>query len=813
MRSVSEQTINAKASTHMKLSDEGYLKLDTIAQSWILADANQIAAWTGRPVETVAGQPGVRFAAGQPPILEFSPVPGDWRPYDQLVLVLATDGGTVHPNLFIRLDSRTEGLDTDDTLNSGRGADIRFEGHWGEYRFPWENFLIFGQGELVFPVRSARISWHGETTVTIWIRELRLERRERAQGPRLTDAGLRAVMRDGLDGEGLLARLRRRERPLHPYQAPARAAKPDASLLATAEAVCRHHINGYDVGNPVNWRINPNGYLEWMHAFNRQGQWFNALVNAYFATGDTRFINKLDELWLNWLRANPEPDGHNGGGDPAWETLSVAVRVYGAWLRAFFLLLNDPNLRDSTRIEVLKSFHGHAEHLMAYQGHANNWLIVESRVLFMLGMLFPEFKSAGGWLAAGSARLEAELARQIFPDGADWELSPGYHMMACQGFLEPLELARLNAYPLPALFETRLPAAFEYIAGMTRPDGTLPSVNDSHGWRTQAGADFLKQGARLFNRPDLLAGLEGPFAGRSRAFPDAGFHILASGQGFDALWSLFDGGPPGASHCHDDALGVEFFAHGKAFIVDPGITGYMQDAWTEYYRQSHAHNTVLVNHCGQKWALAPHALRTASARDRVRTACTELAESVSAVYEAGNGDQPDGIAHRRTLLFIRGRCWLVFDEVSGVAAHTMEARFQFAPLRMQLDARRRIFRTLRQNLPNLELRPLKVGGRMRLSIATGKTAPVGGWVSDGEDLPAPQARIQLTRSAGETNSSLRLVTVVYPFAAGVGAGLAARLTRDRNDADRLSLRLRHADGTVHRIAFAWPDGAWDCALA
>jgi hypothetical protein len=56
----------------MKLSDDGYWKKDAITQSEILADAAQIAAWTGRPVETVAGQPGVRFDAEQPPILEFS---------------------------------------------------------------------------------------------------------------------------------------------------------------------------------------------------------------------------------------------------------------------------------------------------------------------------------------------------------------------------------------------------------------------------------------------------------------------------------------------------------------------------------------------------------------------------------------------------------------------------------------------------------------------------------------------------------------------------------------------------------------------
>jgi hypothetical protein len=520
-------------------------------------------------------------------------------------------------------------------------------------------------------------------------------------------------------------------------------------------------------------------------------------------------VRELDRLWLSWLEANPEPVGHNGGGDPAWETLSTAVRIYGSWLNAFFGLLHDPHFRDSTRFEILKSFRGHAEHLLAHEGHANNWLIVESRVLFCLGLLFPEFDRADAWLETGHARLEAELGRQVYPDGADWELSPGYHMMATSGFLDVVELARLNSRPLGKLFEERLPRAFDYTAGMTRPDGSLAAVNDSGGWRGKAGGTaYLARGARLFNRPDLLASSEGCYAGRSRVFPDAGFHILASGRAENAMWSLFDGGPAGASHCHDDALNVEFFAGGLPFIVDPGITGYLHDDWTAYYRRTASHNTVLVNGACQTASRQGHAVRSASARGRVACFLGEQADLIIGRYDGPYEGQPAGLVHTRALLFVRGRYWVILDEVSGPAAASLEAHFQFVPLRLVMDRRHRVFRTMRQNRPNLELLvSTPSNGDLKLSMTTGETRPVGGWVSDGEDVPAPQACIHL--KADTAGQPLRLVTVVYPFAKGVGSGATLAWLQD-TDATGPGLAIRHADGQEDSIAYGWGDGPLRC---
>jgi hypothetical protein len=131
----------------------------------------------------------------------------------------------------------------------------------------------------------------------------------------------------------------------------------------------------------------------------------------------------------------------------------------------------------------------------------------------------------------------------------------------------------------------------------------------------------------------------------------------------------------------------------------------------------------------------------------------------------------------------------------------MEARFQFVPLRLTLDRRARLFRTLRQDLPNLELLVVAArrSVRLNLSIATGQSDPVGGWVSDKEDLPAPQARIRVS------GAPLRLITVVYPFAEGVNSGVKVRSLDGLPDGVG-GVRLRRGRARDDTILYSW-DGS------
>lgn len=773
----------------------------------VLVPAEGVAQSAKASLEDRQGKKGVRIDLSNGVVAIDLPLPrGDFRDIDLFAVEIATaPDARVEPSFHITMGSRTEGLPVNDYLNSGRAEDICSD-NWREVLFPNENFLIYGIPPGVTNVIKANLRLAG--TGKVWIGAVSGVKRIRAAGPRLTDAGLlseldlerpdlakvKSLTAAGRESEALAAfleHLKSRSSPKHIY---GRAVEAEQTVdLENADGICANRVLGYDVGTPVNWRANPNGYLEWMHAFNRTGH-FLVLLGAYQKTGDPKYARKLDEQFAGWIAANPEPIAHNGGGDPAWETLSTACRIYGSWLECFFSLLADPNFSDVTRLKILKSLHGHAEHLLKYKGYANNWLIVESRAMAVIGMLFPEFKRAEVWVAEGLGRLETELTRQIFPDGADWEFAPGYHMMAARGFLDVYEIAKLNGRALPAAFEDRLPKAFDYIAGMARPDGSLPAVNDHTDWRSSNGRDFLALGARLYGRPELLASPEGPYAGRSRSFPDAGFQVLASGTRPEARWMLFDAGPFGASHQHEDALNIELFAMGVPFLVDPGISSYLNDAWTAYYRTTQAHSTVLVNGAGQNRVAVARHHACESARGKHRACFGPVFDFARAEYRDGYKDQPAGIVHTRTILFIRGAYWIVFDEVTGDGAERIDALFHFAPMRVEVEHKARRVLTRRLRGANLEIVPLEPRQGLKLDLKCGDIDPVQGWVSQSAaDLPAPVAAFSV-----RGKSPLRFAAALVPFASGVNAGVhAARLPKLPPEV--WGIKLNHANGTADRI--------------
>jgi heparinase II/III-like protein len=90
-----------------------------------------------------------------------------------------------------------------------------------------------------------------------------------------------------------------------------------------------------------------------------------------------------------------------------------------------------------------KSFVEHAQYLMKFH-RQGNWLTMEANGLYHVGALFPEFTDARPWRDTALGRLYRELDVQVYPDGAQIELAPGYHGVIIQNFLGPVELVPLT---------------------------------------------------------------------------------------------------------------------------------------------------------------------------------------------------------------------------------------------------------------------------------------------------------------------------------------------------------------------------------
>jgi hypothetical protein len=798
---------------------------DGILDTWEIASYEDLAKSAGLNTETVDEKSFGRIEGRQEIVIK--PTDHDLGPFDQFNLdVYAGPNASGTISIHLKLNTTTEGLSTPDAYSSGVATKIDFEG-WHTCVFPYENFLIFGcpEGwvgvdEIVIQISAGgmrHLEGRGDGKGIVGVGDLRMTHRDRVVGTRLTDAGLFAELDLEMPGlaevksavntsdwetakDRLLAYFGCRQEPWHPFSEHLEA---DPTYdRAGADRTCDHFILNQQLPETFDWRINPIGYLEWMHALNRH-TWMQPLIAAYEKTGDEKYARKLDYLLDTWMDQNPEPIDHNGGGDPAWETLSTSIRPRKSWLDVWFKLWDSPSFRPETRIKLLKSLWAHAEHLTRHEGYRNNWFIVESETIAALGVILPEFKRARVWRDDGYRRLAEGMSDQVWPDGAQYEISAGYHAMSGRGFELPYELAKHNNLPVAPLIGERLEKMYEYTAWTVRPDFSHPSINDSGGV-SDGQAEWALKGADIFNRDDLRwvgsRGKQGDTpATASRMFEDAGIYVMRSGWDPDARYLVYDAGPYSAAHQHEDKLSFEFCYGSDPLIVDPGIASYMPEPWTEYYRRTEAHNTIMIDGRGQAsrsnqtwddW--------TRSVRDSNTAVVGKGIDYGIGRHEAGYEGVEETVHHERAILFIKPDYYLIFDRVSGEGTHDIDALFHFMPIRVHIDRSR--VRTDREGQKNVEVVPLDAGSRLRPKLITGQTNPVQGWISNRENMPAPCA---VYRKTG-VELPATFGWVIAPFGSGRSAGLTVRKVPAEGGH---AFQLRWATGERDTVYWSWNPGS------
>jgi uncharacterized heparinase superfamily protein len=587
------------------------------------------------------------------------------------------------------------------------------------------------------------------------------------------------------------------------------------SVFDIADAACagRFDLLGYrglDFGRPVDWHLDPVAtrrapLLHWSHMrpldarcvgdskviweLNRH-QWMVALGQAYRSTGDERYAARFIGYLQEWWDANPRGRGIN------WtSSLELAVRLI-AWCWALALLRGSRQVTTDFVHRMRQSVVEQAVHIERHLSRyfsPNTHLTGEALGLFYAGLLFPDSSGADRWRTLGSRLLVQESARQVLEDGVYFEQSTSYQCYTVEIYLHFLVLARRSGLAVPAEVGARIQRLLDFLLFVRRPDGRLPAIGDADGGRLlplapRAPDDargLFAVGAALFARSDYawaadgvapellwLLGADGlatfrslaprpPASSPSRLFVDGGYAVQRSGWGPAAHQLIFDVGPLGCptsgAHGHADLLSVQVSAFGEAFLVDPGTCVYTADPqWRDHFRSSQAHNTVTVDGESQarpagpfSWKERPHA------RFR-RWQATEDLTLADADHDA-YGRLGEPIRHRRRVLFVKRKLWLIVDDVEGGGHHHIEQRFQLAPIAVTMEsdgwirARGASGRCLWLRAHSMT--PLAV------RVHAGDTEPAAGWISPdyGQRVPAPMM-VVATRAA----LPLRIVTLLVP---------------------------------------------------
>ena len=595
------------------------------------------------------------------------------------------------------------------------------------------------------------------------------------------------------------------------------ARRPDARWKAMATIWgCRRGrfdllgYRGLDFGAPIDWHLDPISgrrsprvHWSWLDPLDRaqvgdskvvwelnRHQWWLAFAQAYAWTKDDTYVEELLAHARAWRGANRPGQGINWA-----SSLEVSLRLI-SWCWALFLMRGSPALRPGPLVELLADVRDHAMHVERYLSHhfsPNTHLTGEALGLFYAGTAFPKLRGAKRWRALGARILCEQSARQVLSDGVYFEQSTCYQRYSVEIYLHFLILAAQSGWEVPGEVGERVQRMLDFLLAVRQPDGSMPPIGDADGgWIlplfARASDDLrgiFSTAAVWFGRADYAWAAGGlapetlwllgaqveekftalrpaaPEAAPSRLFAEGGYAILRDEWGPRSHQLIFDVGPLGcpasAGHGHADLLSLQCSVFGEPVIVDPGTYCYQgEPGLRDRFRGTAFHSTVTIDGAEQATSEGPFRWKERPRARLRRWLSTPELDVADASHDAYRR-LPDPVRHRRRILFVKPRYWVVVDDLEGAAEHRVTLHFQFAPMRVSMGGNRWACAQTPGGR-RLFLRPFSAE-TLRVEIREGQTAPMLGWISTdyGQRRPAPQLLCTATALL-----PLRIATLLVP---------------------------------------------------
>jgi len=424
----------------------------------------------------------------------------------------------------------------------------------------------------------------------------------------------------------------------------------------------------------------PRSDAEWAFSLNRH-RYFADLLRAWKETGNVRYAACIARHVLDWVLALPRPASLDDSKPVwlAWRVLEIGLRLSGPWPLAFHMLRDCEGFPDAARLAMLLSVAEQADFLRHNHGWHPNHLLMELTGLAMAGASWPQLAAAGEWIDYAIGVMRPQTAAQFYGDGAQMELSCGYHLVSL-GHLELFAqtVEGLAGRAMGEDYHAATERMWNYLACVQRPDGRYMANNDSssHDARKQVLA-----AAERFGRDDwrhiATLGRQGrpPAGPPSRYFPYAGHLVMRSGWGPRDHWGFFDCGPLGVSgHQHRDKLHFGCFVGGREILADSGVYWYRWDIWRQYFLGSHGHNTILVDGRGQG-----DDIETVAEPLQTWAAVTDELDFACGTFDAGYLALEGRAAHTRAVCYVRGGCWVIVDRIATDRPRTIQPLWHFHP--------------------------------------------------------------------------------------------------------------------------------------
>ena len=529
-------------------------------------------------------------------------------------------------------------------------------------------------------------------------------------------------------------------------------------------------------GKYIDWKSDAVKDREWIWHLNMMPFW-RTLAKAYWHTGDEKYARGFFRQIDDWVVKNP-PDGNH----TTWRRIDAGIRMAGPWQDAYFHFLASSSLTPPVHTHILLGFYEHAVYLHSGRFGSRNHSLFAARGLFFVSVLFPEFREAKAWRDNAQGHLTKQILMQVGSDGCHIEKCPYYHRACISIFQSTLDVARLNDIQVPENYSKRLEKMYEFSMLTSLPDGTAPRIGDT--WR-QPESRLIKKGAKLFQRKDMeyvaTAGAKGTVPKEtSLCLEPSGFSVMRDGWDEKSQYLLMKW-KYGGWHSHFDDLSIILAAGGRTLLDDSSTIDY-HGGGRPKSRATSSHNTIAI--AGKD---RPSGLNQTRLNQWLRG--TDI-DYVDVSGPATN----DGHTHRRRIAYVRGKYWVMIDDVSGEkeATDRVDMYFQFAPGEVKLNGL--TARTGFEDGTNLVVKVMEVPGFTAHQEE--------GWIAVEYKVVKPRPRVRFSVKG----LPVTMVSLLYPYESETPDIGMEKLTLSEDDEKKgvLGLRIR-IDGDEQLIFFA-PEG-------
>jgi heparan-sulfate lyase len=522
----------------------------------------------------------------------------------------------------------------------------------------------------------------------------------------------------------------------------------------------------FNYGKDIDWTYWPvrDNELRWQ--LHRQ-KWFIPMGKMFYINGDEKYANEWTFQFLDWIKKNPliaQPKKELSKEEQliednkvddnnmryAWRPMEVSHRLSEQYT-IFQLYRNSTSFTPEFLSVFLWNTHRHADFVLNHYSKEGNHLLFEAQRMLFAGVFFPEFKDAATWRKSGSEILVREMPKQIYPDGFQFELDPGYHSGCIGIFLSALRVAEVNGYAdmFPSWYRQTISGMIQAYYNILLPDLSCPMFSDMtkkvksdalksfKDWKTSFPEDkalqYFISGGKSGEAPEYT----------SRAFKTSGFYIFRSDWNENATAMVLKAGPQAGWHAQPDNGTFNIMFNGRNFFPDAGSFSYGGDAevtrMRESFKLTKVHNTLTLNNNN-----------------------LEVTNSKCLLWKTGNDieilvvENPSykSLTHRRSVFFVDKKFFVVVDEAIGEATGLIGLHFNLCEGLVKMDT-----------LLNQVETQFKDGNNMMLKTFCNQNQKMQeqeGWISYKAKEKFPREAFSFDTEKKDTNP-VRYITVIMPY--------------------------------------------------